>query len=290
VVSINNVVPFAEPVDRDRWQRVSAPTRHPHQLPATARPYWRSKRVVKRHGLFRLDRPNNRVERNRLETQVTAVCAPVEAAGKQLKTRMIMAPRSPLAESLTAPLPHQALKRVLGIDAQKPSHRKDGVDDKSHRSEARNQREHRDPKRYGSRRYATEGEHKKATRGNTVQRRSPGVSLTACGHGSLTSHHVLARRPIAPGHLPETALGAALIRARAGSSNREHGRRGQATPWSSMHSLRPWASSRFVSWVAIAPRRHGGRLPDRRVCPGRHCSAGEFGTFREAWSEGVAVR
>ena len=94
-----------------------------------------------------------------------------------------MAPRSPLAESLAAPLPHQALKRVLGIDAQKPSDRKDDVDNKSHRSEARNEREQRHPEKYGTRRKASQGEHKKGTRRNAVQRRSPGVSLTACGHG-----------------------------------------------------------------------------------------------------------
>jgi hypothetical protein len=82
VMSVDHVMAVVEPVDRDRRQRVPAPTRHPHQLPVTARPGRGPKRVVKRLGLLRLDGSDDRVERDRLDTEMTTTCALFELAGK----------------------------------------------------------------------------------------------------------------------------------------------------------------------------------------------------------------
>ncbi len=83
---------------------------------------------------------------------MAAVYGLFELAGKQLEARMVVAPGSSLAESLTASLPDQALEGVLGIGAQKPGHGKDDVDQKCNRSEAGNEREERHPEQCGSRR------------------------------------------------------------------------------------------------------------------------------------------
>jgi hypothetical protein len=156
MMSVDHVVAAVEPVDRDRGQSIPAPTRHPHQLPVTARPGRGSKRVVKRLGLLRLDRSDDRVERDRLDAEMTTTCALFELAGEELEATVLAPPTAAPDECFTAALPDQSLKRVLGIGAQEPGHRKEKVGQQGPRGEPANQREQRRAEERGTRRQARE--------------------------------------------------------------------------------------------------------------------------------------
>ncbi len=89
-MSIDYEMPPVEPVHRDWWQRLSAATGHPHQLPATLRPARRSKGTIEDDRFLGVDSSCDRVQCNRVDTQMTPTGCSRKLIGKKLEVTVVL--------------------------------------------------------------------------------------------------------------------------------------------------------------------------------------------------------